>query len=342
MSRAGQFNESRAHQRRAGRAGGFGGGGGGGGGLPEPGESMLRLESSFLYDYHTGAEAGGFPFVHLFPFDVDLKQVGHERHYTEQDQSDGFYLPTRLKGGAGVFWMQGYRSEPQGDPVVGWQFSARGGRTGRFTMEDYRIGGGPRIGDCFINGSGNIGNLEGFAYEHSTDVDTGNVRERHGIARYDSGRLRFSDAVNGPVPDFTLDQKCDGTDGTIVKLDGGVFSRWRVTRNPFRIDLASRQDVDREAPNNPIPYDQNLYDEMLTVLGGGFECGGGRDFWYSPCLLRRRDGRFPPYRAGIVRVFIDFDNLVGDGPVWYYDAVGVTDFGTQQTFERFAGGAAGD
>lgn len=48
MSRAGQFNESRAHQRRAGRAGGFGGGGGGGKIPPAEG---CKLFYSIKYPY---------------------------------------------------------------------------------------------------------------------------------------------------------------------------------------------------------------------------------------------------------------------------------------------------
>lgn len=57
MSRAGQFNESRAHQRRAGRAGGFGGGGGGGGG---GGEGGCKLSYTIPFPYR---EDQGSPIV---------------------------------------------------------------------------------------------------------------------------------------------------------------------------------------------------------------------------------------------------------------------------------------
>lgn len=358
MSRAGQFNESRAHQRRAGRAGGFGGGGG----LPEPGNCLLVFAGPFGYDWDTGRELlfnEENEGLHTFAFDKDMVLVHSGTDYTYDEMLAGYTSPFGFVGGAGVYWGRGGFTDPDGSEgyEIGYTYDSVGERSQRYKLSRYRFNVGPVSswwpkgflwGPC---GSGNIGNREGFTFEAFQRREDAPWEYRYGIARFADGRVVFSDAVDGLPPAGTFHDESgvnpskgfDGEDGFFVRLSDSYVHRIPVSRNPFTFHLELERKADVYFPFVPEGvWDNGLYDNFQYYVSSDTSGGifaAGKDFYYLLATIDRRDNRFPQRRMCIARFFVDWTLPGIVTPVLTH--LGMSDVGTDLNHWWGDGGITG-
>ena len=299
MSRAGQFNESRAHQRRAGRAGGFGGGGGLG---PEPGDCLLALAGAFMYDWETGQEIlwqEGRDY-HLYTFDKLMNRMSFEYDGISQlERDDGYGLWGGFNGGSGVYWAYGRR---WGTMVggggryqaydVGYICNAFGVKQRRYDLDrqfQWIFEGDPkwdwsRFRYAWPGGSsGAIGNLQfpTMGVKHLAWVGDGTfeaVDPWHGLAHLATGTAQRDDFRLELPPEMTWFKEYE--DGRIFWTFNGwgnntsraggsngflLFGhnngvRWQYTPDTFTIIPGSLRD-----------REEITEDSLLDIIGPGFD-----------------------------------------------------------------------
>lgn len=357
------FDESPCHERIGSAFGGFGGGGG----LPEPGNCLLVFAGPFGYDWDTGRELvfnEDNNALHTFAFDKDMVLVHRDTDYTYTEMLEGYSEPAAFKGGAGVYWARGHFIAPDGSGghKNGYVYDSVGRRTQRFELTRYRLYGiGPPSEwwpQGFImgpRGSGNIGNLEGFAFEGFQRRDGDPWQYRYGLARYADGRPVFSDAIEGLPPQGTFSNEdgngnetksFDGEDGVFVRLSDAYVHRIPVSRNPFAFHLDLEQKADVFVPFIPDGiWDDAVYNnfQFYSVGHDGATSMGvfaaGKDYYYLLATIDRRDGRFPQRRMCIARFFVDWTLPGIVRPVMTH--LGMSDVGTDLNHWWGDGGIAG-
>lgn len=357
MSRAGQFNESKAHQRRAGRAGGFGGPKGG---VPPAAESFISIETNQTYNWDTGEAQGGVVRVHKFG--PDMANLG--AFNIEIFGESGFnFAPMRGGGGGGgAIYLGGVRTFIEDgnptpyhgvyDAVSGIFYKILESR-GRFQDGDTQIGGP-------VGGGNDV--LVSFAAQGDagSEIVWG---AKVGLCRLRAGECRFRDfrLVNGGSPHLVCPLVADADENNISygrserEEDNPAHSDHilRFQRGPYRTveDLPSNTEqglpeLSAFAQLQASEYDGfEAFDNAETFEDGLYQLhfgigriGGGLNYSYHPCLFRKA-GHFPEYRHAMAQVLrVPYEgHPIGVRVV----AFGFCDTGTINSLEQYTGVCGG-
>lgn len=360
-SRFNSFTESRAHDRLASRFGGFGDGGGV---FPDPGDCIVAVSPPFIYDWFTGEGLPGNPpnpDWRIYSFDVDMVRVNYvEVGRTQEEEEAGFRRMGGFYGGKGVYWAMGQRIGPIDNGRhnvwdIGYELNQYGSVVQRYEMTAHRLivypdYQGPLATGGMPGGSGNIGNKAGLCWGSLARRVDRRAQFSYGLRRFAVPHMEWEDAVDIDTPDDLPLGGFRSSDGslTVSTLDGEAgyaLAPWDVGyrvpffRNPFRFDFDNiRQRAVAQIFDDEL-FDRNEYfaihlkpektdkGEQVSALKGG------KNYVYSPCYLQSADvDRFPRYRIGIARGFVDWDRRFFELPLTYWNAIGLTDIGTNSAF----------